>query len=120
MADEAEYFFTCNKLDCIQLYNEYTELLNNIRVDLDALNSKTLKLEGIAKKMKSAHPTDLMKTPTWPDLRGSIKQTLVTANKVNHSVAFVRDALNVADVTVKEIENVMTKPRELLMCKNVR
>jgi len=63
MADEMESFFDCNKSDCIISYNEYTQLLNEIKVDLDALNNKTLKLEEIAKRMKAARPTTHLRGP---------------------------------------------------------
>jgi len=35
-------------------------------------------------------------------------------------VVFVKDGLNAADTTAKEIEKVMTKPRELLKCKKCK
>jgi hypothetical protein len=117
MEAENKSFFVCTKSDCIRLYNEYLKLVTEINQDIELLHDKAKRLQQGAGRLTSAHPTDMVKTAAWANLKKAIKHTSNATKQVTQSIAIAKQAVNTADSTAREIEKAVTcTSQDLLIC----
>ena len=117
MEAENKTVFICTKSDCIKLYSDYLTLVKEIRQDIESLHDKAEKLQQAAERLTKAHPTDMVKTDTWPKLKQAIKHTSSAAKQVTQSISIAQQAVHTADTTAHEIEHAVTSTsQKMLFC----
>ena len=75
------------------------------------------KIQRAAERLTWAHPTDMVKHATWPELKQAIKHTARAAKQVTQSTTIAKQAVLTADVTSREIEQAVTATsHDMLVC----
>ena len=79
------------------------------------MHDKAENIQRATERLTKAHPTDMVKTVTWPKLKQAIKQTTRTAKQVTQSISIAKQAVQTAETSAREIEQtVMATSQDML------
>ena len=100
----SESLFICTKSECVKTYNDYLKIVREVNQDIEALQNKAKHLQQAVEQLTNAHPTEMVKTDTWPKLKQANKHTSSATKQIIQTITMAKQVANAAEQTAREIE----------------